>query len=165
MSEPFQTSFLNFQKLSHGRLLHRSQWHQLHPRERLLFSVQDFRSGKTRVVRWNEKQFQPGRGRSAFPSWNPDYTQHLSSNSRSTGAGVGQPTRSLTSKPGAGGDDPLLNGPTEGWLHSSGRPGCRTPLVNLLQPLHVQRGVHSCWSHGCRLPTLSGSNFLLLNSN
>ena len=76
---------------------------------------------------------------------------------------MGQPTRSLTSKPGAGGDDPLLNGPTEGWLHSSGRPGCRTPLVHLLQPLHVQRGVHSCWSHGCRLPTLSG--FLLLNSN
>ena len=91
MSEPFKTSFLNFQKLSHGRLLHRSQWHQLHPRERLLFSVQDFWSGKTHIDQWNEKQLQPGRGRSAFPSWNPDYTQHLSSNSRPTGAGVDQP--------------------------------------------------------------------------
>ena len=71
------------------------------------------------------------------------------------------PTRSLTSKPGAGGDDPLLNGPTEGWLHSSGRPGCRTPLVNLLQPLHVQRRVHPRRSHGCWLPSLPGSSFNL----
>ena len=76
---------------------------------------------------------------------------------------MGGPTRSLTSKPGAGGDDPLLNGPTEGWVRSSATPRCRTSLLHLLQPLHVQRGVYTCWSHGCWLPALPGSRFHVLS--
>ena len=62
---------------------------------------------------------------------------------------------------GAGRDNPLLNGPTEGRVHSSARPRCGTSLIHLLQPLHVQRGIYTCWSHGCRLPSLPGSCFQL----
>ena len=59
---------------------------------------------------------------------------------------------------GAGRDNPLLNGPPEGRVHSSRGPCCGTSLLHLLQPLNVQRGVHTCWSHGGRLPSLPGSN-------
>lgn len=61
---------------------------------------------------------------------------------------------------GAGRDNPLLNGPSEGRVHSSGRPRCGTSLLHLLQPLNVQRGVHTCWSYGGRLPSLPGFIFI-----
>ena len=65
---------------------------------------------------------------------------------------------------GAGRDNPLLNGPPEGRVHSSRGPCCRTSFFHLLQPLNVQRGVHTSCPHGGRLPSLPGSNFHCLNN-
>ena len=130
-----------FQKFSHGCLLNWSEWHQLHPRECIFLCIQDLWSGDCMVffdeMKWNTTS--TGRGWSPFPSWDSHCAQYLSSNS--CPAGAGELSHNEWSVPimtsGAGRDNPLLNGPTEGRLHSFGRPRCGTSLIHLLQPLHV----------------------------
>ena len=98
----------------------------------------------------------------AFPFLRPglcsvSFFQFVSSRSRWAGRGHNERYVPIMTS-GAGRDNSLLNGQTEGRLHSSGRPRCGSSLLHLLQPLHVQRGVHTCWSYGCWLPSLPGSS-------